>query len=638
MCGIAGIVKLDPARRVEADRLARMRDELTHRGPDDAGLWLDGPVGLAHRRLSIVDVAGGHQPMASPDADVHIVFNGEIYNHPALRPELEARGHRYATRSDTETILHLYEEEGAACVEKLRGMFAFALWDRGRRELLLARDRLGIKPLYYAEVDGELMFASEIKALVAGGLRPRLHVRVLPELLATGFVAGDETLFVGVRKLLPGRTLVWSAAGGLRERRYWRPPEPAAGDGPGFADEAAELRRRLEEVVVGHLMSDVPVGVFLSGGIDSTAIAALAAPHLGGPLRTFSVGFADPACNELPYARLAAAALGAEHHEVVVGPEDFFGALPRLMWHEDEPPAFPSSVPLYFVSKLAAEHVKVVLTGEGADELFLGYNRYRVTAWNARLGRLFWAAPPPLRRALGRAALALAGPARRYLAHSFLAVEPGPRALFCENWAIFPTPLQRHLLRDAAALDARDPYAAELEGWAESGDDLLGRMSRADLSTYLVELLMKQDQMSMAASVESRVPFLDHELVEHVVGLPSRLKLRGVTTKAVLREALRDVVPEAILRRRKLGFPVPLGGWLRGPYYPVLRDLLLSRRALERGLFEPAALAELIAEHRAGVRDHAHQLFLLMGLELWLRRFVDGDDRRAALEVESWAH
>jgi asparagine synthase (glutamine-hydrolysing) len=635
MCGIAGIVKLDPDRAVDVVRLGRMRDALVHRGPDDAGQWVDGPVGLAHRRLAIVDVAGGHQPMA--DGRAHIVYNGEIYNHGELRRELEARGHRYRTRCDTESILHLYQEEGAACVEHLQGMFAFALWDGARRELLLARDRLGIKPLYYAQIDGELLFASEIKALVAGGLRVQVNHAVVPELLATGFIAGEETLFVGARKLLPGRTLTWSAAGGLRMHRYWHPPEADGADDRSLADAARELRRRLEGTVESHLMSDVPLGVFLSGGIDSTGIAALAARRVSGPLRTFSVGYPDREGNELPYARLAARAIGSEHHEVVVTAADFFEALPRMVWHEDEPPAFPSSVPLYFLAKRAAEHVKVVLTGEGADELFLGYERYRVTAWNARLGRLFWAAPAPLRRGLSRAALALAGPARRYLQRTFLAVPPEPRALFCENWAIFSTALQRQLLADAAALDARDPYAAELESWAESGADLLGRMSRADIATYLVELLMKQDQMSMAASIESRVPFLDHVLVEHVVAAPSRLKLSGTHTKAVLRRALRDLVPGPIMHRRKMGFPTPLSGWLRGPFQPLVREVLLGPRATARGLFAPAALTALIDEHCAGVRDHHHRLFLLLGLELWMRQFVDGETENAEMEITSWA-
>ncbi|MGE5183775.1 MAG: asparagine synthase (glutamine-hydrolyzing), partial [Acidobacteriota bacterium] len=363
----------DPSERVDEARLVRMRDSLAHRGPDGAGVHVDGAIGLAHRRLAIVDLAGGAQPMTNEDGSIWITFNGEIYNHAALRPALEAAGHRYRTRSDTETILHLYEQHGRSCVEHLQGMFAFAIWDGRRRELVLARDRLGIKPLYYAERAGELLFASEIKALLAAGLPAALAGDELPELLANGYVAGRETLFAGVHKLMPGHTLVWSPERGLDEQRYWQAPRPNGARPESLAGEAGELRARLAAAVDSHLMADVPLGVFLSGGIDSTGIAALAARRASGPLETFAVGFAEQDSSELPYARLAAQAIGTHHHEVVVSGDEFFAALPRLVWHEDEPLAWPSSVPLYFVSRLAREHVKVVLTGEGADELFLGY-------------------------------------------------------------------------------------------------------------------------------------------------------------------------------------------------------------------------------------------------------------------------
>ena len=628
MCGIAGIVKLDPAATVDEARLKRMRDVLRHRGPDGEGLWIDGPVGLGHRRLAIVDVAGGHQPMPSEDERAWIVYNGEIYNHAELAAALRARGHRYRTRSDTETILHLYEDDGIGCVERMRGMFAFAIWDRDRARLLLARDRLGIKPLYYAMNDHELLFASEIKAILAAmETRPRFNEAVLPEFLANRFVAGEDTFFSGVRKLAPGHTLTWSLRDGLRTRRYWQLPtelDPAA---PGPEGAAREVRGRLEDAVRSHLMSDVPLGLFLSGGIDSTGIAALMAPMVKEPIRTFSVGFALAEADELGYARLAARAVGAEHREVVVSPAAFFQALPRLVWHEDEPLAFTSSVPLYFVSRLAGEHVKVVLTGEGADELFLGYNRYRVTAWNERLGGLYGAmAPAALRRDIRRVVAALPARVGRYARRSFLAHEAGPRALFFENFSVFPPARQRGLLRDRGLLDARDPYAAGMRYHAAAPGDSASRMSHADLQTYLVELLMKQDQMSMAASIESRVPFLDHDLVERAAAMPSSLKLRGWRTKAVLRSALADVVPPAILTRRKMGFPVPLGTWLRGEFSSVVDDLVLGPRARARGLFDEAALRRLVAEHRAGAAQHGDRLWLLMNLEIWQRVFLDGDE------------
>jgi len=628
MCGIVGILKLDPRATVDEGRLKRMRDVLRHRGPDGEGLWIEGPVGLGMRRLAIVDVAGGRQPMANEDGTAWIVYNGEVYNHAALRSGLEQRGHSYRTRSDTETILHLYEEEGERCVERLQGMFAFALWDRTRRRLLLARDRLGIKPLYYAWTDDELLFASEIKAILAGGsVRPALNESVVPEFLATGFVAGQETFFRGVRKLLPGRTLSWSPADGLRERRYWQLPATANGAPVTLEGGAREVRARLTEAVRSHLMSDVPLGLFLSGGIDSSGLAALMALMVKEPIRTFAVGFSDPEANELAYARLAARSVGAEHREVVVAPSEFFGVLPRLVWHEDEPITFPSSVPLYFVSRLAREHVKVVLTGEGADELFLGYNRYRVTAWNERLGRSYWAlTPPALRGQVKGLARRLPKPVRRYVARTFLALEPGPRELFYENFAVFPVALQSQLLSGPELLAARDPYAAGLRAYAEATGGTLERMSHADLQTYLVELLMKQDQMSMAASVESRVPYLDHEFVERVTAIPGRVKLRGWQTKAVLRAALRDLVPREILTRRKMGFPVPVGRWFRGAFWPVVREFVLGRRALERGLFQPAFLRRLADEHRTGTAEHGARLWLLVNLEIWQRIFVDAED------------
>lgn len=633
MCGIVGIVNLDPREVVNETRLKRMRDVLRHRGPDGEGLFLQGPVGLGHRRLSIVDVIGGHQPMTNEDGSVWIVFNGEIYNHAALRPELEARGHRYRSRSDTETIVHLYEEQGDRCVERLQGMFAFAIWDRAQQTLTLARDRLGIKPLYYAFTSRELLFASEIKALVTAGFTAEFRRDVLPDYLATGYVAGEETFFKGVRRLLPGRTLTWSPGPGLRHRRYWHLPAPAEDGRPPLAEYAGEVRSRLREAVRSHLMSDVPVGLFLSGGIDSSGLLALMTPMIKEPVRTFAVGFSDRDANELAYARLAARSAGAEHREVVVSPTEFFHVLPRLIWHEDEPIAFPSSVPLYFVSALAAEHVKVVLTGEGADELFLGYNRYRVTAWNERLGRPYRSATPNLVRAtVRRLTDGLPEPLRRYVARSFLALDAGTRGVFFENFAVFPEKLRRAMLADDISRSERDPYAEALRCYETAAGAPLDRMSRADLQTYLVRLLMKQDQMSMAASIESRVPFLDHEFVEHAVAMPGRYKLRGWQTKAVLRAALDGLVPPPILKRRKMGFPVPVGRWLRGPFSRVVEQFVLSPRALARGLFAPSAVRRLAQEHRLAGR-HGDRLWLLVNLEIWQRVFVDGEDTAAVMKA-----
>jgi asparagine synthase (glutamine-hydrolysing) len=627
MCGIAGILKFDPAERAEEDRLVRMRDAIAHRGPDGQGLIVDGRVGLAHRRLSIIDVGGGSQPMSNEDGSVWIVFNGEIYNHAALRPGLEARGHRYRSRCDTETILHLYEDEGEGVVDGLHGMFAFAIWDGRRQRLLLARDRLGIKPLYYARTDAELLFGSEIKALLASdAIRPQFNDEALPEFLANRFIASDATFFRGIRKLQPGHVLSWSPADGFRSRRYWRPPRTAARVSSTIREQAPVVRRLLESAVRSHLMSDVPLGVFLSGGIDSSALAAMVAQAARTRIQTFSVGFEEQEANELGYARLAAKWVGAEHREVVVTPAEYFEALPHLVWHEDEPIAFTSSIPLYFVARLARDHVKVVLTGEGADELFLGYNRYRATLWNARLGRPYWAlVPGPARRGVRHLVRALPRRARRYAGRSFMALEPDIRDLFLENFAVFPAPLQRRILAQPERLDARDPYADALRCYAGASGGLLDRMSHADLQTYLVELLMKQDQMSMAASIESRVPFLDDHVVEHVAALPGALKLHGWQTKAVLRAAVRNLVPPSILTRRKMGFPVPVGRWLRESFQPIVDEFVLGDRAQARRYFDAAALRRLAAEHRAGWDAHGDRLWLLVNLEIWHRIFCEGE-------------
>ena len=633
MCGIAGILKLDGSE-VERPRVERMRDALEHRGPDDAGVMIDGPIGLGHHRLSIIDLDTGHQPMAGPRGDTWITYNGEIYNFRELRAELEAWGCTFSTRSDTEVILQAYETFGEDCVRKLRGMFAFAIWDGRRRKLFLARDRLGIKPFYYARREQEFLFASEIKALIgAGSVRPVLNHAVLPEFLANRFVAGDETFFRGVHKLLPGRTLSWTKAEGFRLRRYWRLPSELDGSRASLEERAHELTGRLEDAVRSHLVSDVPVGLFLSGGIDSSGLAALMAPMVAQPIQSFAVGFQERGYNELDYARLAARSVGAEHREVLVSPQEFFAALPRLVWHEDKPIAFPSSVALYFVSRLAHAHVKVVMTGEGADELFLGYNRYRVTAWNERLGRPYWALmPAAAQKSVRNLVSRLPRRLRRYAERSFLGPAPGVRGLFYENFATFPEPLRRGLLRGG---DGDDPHIEGLRRYAEAPGGLLERMCHADLQTYLVELLMKQDRMSMAASVESRVPFLDHELVEYAAAMPGHYKLRGWRTKSVLREALKGRVPGPILTRRKMGFPVPLGHWLRGPFWPLVEEFVIGPRALERGFFDADFLRRLAEEHRSGRGEHGDRLWLLMNLEIWQRVFLEAEEPDAVMEHAS---
>ena len=628
MCGINGIALSSRSSRVlSRDVLEKMRDVIRHRGPDDEGIFIDGNVGLGHRRLSIVDVAAGHQPMTNEDRSLHITYNGEIYNHADYRESLEARGHVYQTHCDTETILHLYEEHGAACVEHLRGMFAFAIWDKNKRELFVARDRLGVKPLYYTHTDdGSLYFGSEIKTLLeASAVKPELNYAVLPDYLANHAPSGEETLFVGVKRLLPGHTLTWRD-GAVTIRRYWDVDftKDEIRDDETYIKQWSELFR---ESVRLRLMADVPLGMFLSGGIDSSAICAMMSTMVSEPIKTFSVAFAEREANELEYARLVANAYKTNHHEIVVSPEQFFAALPRLVWHEDEPLAHPSSVALYFVSKLASEHVKVVLTGEGSDELLAGYGRYRRTMWNLAMGRGYNKFAPPFARDTIRKQIERmpGGRLRQKLMRTFLVLSPELESIYFDNFAVFPSPMQQNMFTPETRerIPAIDPYV-ELRRLLERTKDLslLDGLLYADIKTYLHELLMKQDQMSMATSIESRVPFLDHKLVEFTARMPDAMKLRGNTTKYILREAMKDVLPEQILTRSKMGFPVPIGSWFRGPFKSIVDEYVLSERATSRRIFDAGFVRQIVARHQGG-EDHAERLWALVNFEMWMRRFFD---------------
>ena len=630
MCGIAGIVSSDGLRPDDSTRAIAMRDVLAHRGPDDAGLHCDGFAALAHRRLSIVDLKSGHQPLSNEDGSVWVVFNGEIYNHADLRPPLEAAGHRYRTRCDTETIVHAYEQWGDACVERFRGMFALAVWDANRRRLLLARDRLGIKPLYWTLARGRLLFASEIKSILESGLvDPQANTEAIPELLGARYLSGSETLFKGIYRLLPGHCLVYQQ-GAATTTQYW--DVPVGKEAPAIsrltdAQVVGEFRRRLEEAVRTRLMSDVPLGMFLSGGLDSSAIAAFMAGMIDRPLKTFSVAFRHRAFSELDYAREVARAIKADAHEIVIDQQDFFDALPRLVWHEDEPIAHPSSVPLYFVSRLARDHVKVVLTGEGSDELLAGYGKYPRTLANWRAGALWSLAPDLVRRFVSdRVAPRLPGRLGRYAKRSFLAMPRTPEAMFFDNFAAIGLRRQQTLLDPRLAPCAVPTAYAAARGYFDlpnGHSTTLDRLLYADLKTYLVELLMKQDQMSMAASIESRVPFLDHPLVEFAAGLSPRMKLRGLTTKWILREAVKALLPASILTRRKMGFPVPFGLWMRGSGANLAREVLLDGRARERGVTDHAAVKQLIDAHANGTTEGGDAIWALMNLELWFRTFID---------------
>src|SRR5580704_5486332 len=635
MCGITGIMQFRGAR-VEPETLRQMCAAMFHRGPDDEGIYTAGSVGLGVRRLSIVDLATGHQPLSNEDGTVWIVFNGEIYNHAALRKDLEAKGHQYRTHSDTETIVHLYEEYGQDCVHHLRGMFAFAIWDVRRQRLFIARDRLGIKPLYYQLTSQQMVFGSEIKVILAcPGTSPQLDRAVLPEYLAFGYLSSGQTFYNGIRKLMPGHWMEVDPIGQVRIQRYWDLPLTQSEQPHPESYYIQTYRSMLEEAVSSHLMSDVPLGVFLSGGLDSSAVAGLMTKIRRAPVETFSVGYSEHSYSELPYARVVAQHLNSVHHEVLVSQQEFFDALPKLIWHEDEPIAWPSSVALYFVARLARERVRVVLTGEGSDETLAGYGRYAFTLKNAGLDRSYRRVVPGFLRRQVRNSIEdsswIGARLRRKVSHSFLAKDGESWASFYFDnfFSAFSDQQQTGLLHDEVAqqFERGASYRHVLDYWEASSGEMLQRLLYTDIKTYLIELLMKQDNMSMAASVESRVPFLDHGLVEFAMRMPQALLIKGFSGKAILKEAVADLLPASIIHRPKLGFPTPWSGWLAGPQLDLIEDLLLERRSLDRELFNPQSVKLLFQEHRARYRHHDDRIWRLLNLELWHRVCLEGDAR-----------
>ena len=638
MCGICGVLYFDQERQVDSSVLESMNEQITHRGPDESGFYVAGNVGIAMRRLSIIDLQSGQQPVSNEDGSVWLVYNGEIYNHAELRRQLEERGHQYRSHSDTETIVHLYEEYGQECVKYLRGMFAFAIWDSRRRTLFVARDRLGIKPLYFLNQGGQFLFASEIKALlVHPGMRAELNRHALPEFLAFGYLAGSRTMFEGIQKLLPGHTLEIDENGKTQIVAYWDVPQGAKEETHSEKYYVQAYRELLEQAVASHLMSDVPLGMFLSGGLDSSTIAALMSKIRKEPIETFAVGYGEETYSELRYARIVADHIGSVHHEVRVSREDFFEALPKLVWHEDEPIVWPSSVSLYFVSRLARERVKVVLTGEGSDETLAGYARYAWTIWNSRFDRIYRSLMPSVARRRIREQLGassrLGANLRRRLQHTFLGRngESWTSFYFDNFYSAIPGNDQQDLLVDSGLYNLDSAYGDVLHYWQDSKGDMLDRLLYTDIKTYLVELCMKQDQMSMAASIESRVPFLDHVLVEFASSIPARFKMRGTTGKHVLKEGVRDLLPESIIHRRKVGFSTPLASWLRGPQLELIEKMLLSDRSVSRGLFQPESLRRLFRQHRANQYDHTDRIWRLLNFETWQRVFLDGDSTSMGL-------
>jgi len=634
MCGIAGIIEFGKDTHADSGVLRRMCDIMAHRGPDDDGIFVQGRVGLGMRRLSIVDLATGHQPISNEDGSLWIVFNGEIYNHQSLRELLITRGHYYRTQSDTETIVHLYEEYGKDCVQHLRGMFAFAIWDAKQKSLFVARDRLGIKPLYFRLTPKNFVFGSEIKVLMAyPGVSPDFNRTALPEYLAFGYLSGDETFYTGVQKLMPGHWLEVDKHGDVRLEEYW--DLPLVPEDKTYAEGyyVESYRDLLEGAVKSHLMSDVPLGVFLSGGLDSSAVAALMTKLRREPIETFSVGYSESTYSELPYARTVSQHLNSVHHEVLLSRQDFFGALPKLIWHEDEPITWPSSVSLFFVAQLASERVKVVLTGEGSDETLAGYSRYAFTLKNLALDHIYRSlVPRPIRRSIRDSigsSTWIDASTRRKLSHTFLGLdgELWDSFYFDNFFSAFNHKDQGELFTDELKheFETASPYRNVLRYWERSSGQLLQRLLYTDIKTYLLELLMKQDNMSMASSIESRVPFLDHVLVEWAMRVPANIQIRGTAGKRILKKAMEDLLPSSIIYRPKLGFPTPWSGWLAGTQLDDIERLLLEPRSMNRALFRKTAVEKIFREHRDRHRDHYDRIWRLLNLELWHRVCLEGE-------------
>ncbi len=647
MCGISGIFRFDessPSTDINEGLLVRMRDTLQHRGPDDAGLWIapDRRAGLGHRRLSIVDLTGaGRQPMSNEEGNLWISFNGEIYNHLELRRPLEERGHRYRSATDTETILHLYEEEGEKTLDRLDGMFAIALYDDRRKELLLARDRIGIKPLYYALLPGRILFASEIKAILAHpAVTPAIDFEAFLDYLTFISTPAPSTLFAGIRKLRPGTCLRIDTRGEVRERTYWDAIVPGSLEGVHEDEIASEILRLLEASVKKRMMSDVPFGVYLSGGVDSSANVALMSRLMDRPVTTFCVGFeGQPGYNELDEARAVARHFGCDHHEVILSARDLQDTVPDLIHHQDEPIADWVCVPLYHLARVTKRSgTTVVQVGEGSDEQFFGYPGYlsvyhRERGFGASLRRL----PLPLRRALHGSAAALAKVLDRGGDRlDLLRCAASEETSFWGGAIAFRGDEKRELLSESARrrCDGFDSYRIVAAFWdrisrAKPESDFGERMVYLELKQRLAELLlMRVDKMTMAAGVEARVPFLDYRLVEYTMRIPTELKIKGGVPKYLLKKALKGILPEAVLHRRKQGFGAPVSEWFAGELYRFAEDAILSSRIRELDLLDYDVVRRMLEEHRAGKRERAFLLWNLFNLSRWYDYWVAG--RRSA--------
>ena len=627
MCGIAGKIHLDRSRPVAEAEIARMIRIMRHRGPDGQGTYIQGPVGLGHLRLSIIDLAAGGQPMSNEDDTIWIVFNGEIYNFPELRASLLAKGHRFKTHSDTEVIIHLYEDFGPNCVQHLRGMFAFAIWDVPRQRLFLARDRVGIKPLYFCQTAETLWFASEIKALLMDPAVPReIHLPAIDRFLSHHFLPGTDTLFRHIDRLLPGHTLTLER-GTLKIQEYWDLQFPAERSPLSFEAAAEELRELLRRRVQDHMISDVPVGFLASGGVDSTALLSFAVEQTSRQIQTFTIGFEEEHfADERPFARLAAARFGAQHHEITMSAEQFRDYLPAYVWHMEDPVCEPPAIALHYVSKLAREHVTVLLSGEGGDEAFGGYPDYRNQLLLERAKSFLG----PLRPLAGSVASLFRSVPRlgRVAAYGRLLPLSLPSHYYSRASSPF-TPFNSskqeiYTAEFHQSLGSHPPRAYFDRLYARiSVSDVLSQMLYIDTKTWLPDdLLIKADKITMGNSLELRVPLLDHEVLEFAARLPTSYKVQGMKTKRVLKRAFQGVVPDEILKRKKTGFPVPYERWLRKDLRTFVRDTICSERALSRGYFQRNGLEKLL-DRDAAPGGRMKETFCLLVLELWHQRFID---------------
>jgi asparagine synthase (glutamine-hydrolysing) len=639
MCGIAG--KLDFAQRVDRSVLARMCAAMRHRGPDSRGIWCDGPVGLAIQRLAIIDIAGGDQPIFNEDRTIAVVMNGEIYNFQELRATLQARGHKFSSHADTEVLVHLYEEHGDDLVEHLRGMFAFAIWDARRQRLLLARDRVGKKPLFIARRGGGVTFASTVMALIQDPTIQRIpNPRAIADYLAYQYVPHPLSAFEGLEKLAPGSTLAISAKGETL-RRYWQldydAPSPAA-TGPELEE---QLRAHLWEATRVRLVSEVPLGAFLSGGIDSSAVVAAMADQMSQPVKTFSIGFPQDDFDELRYARLIASRFGTDHHEFVVEPHAL-EIMPKLARHYGEPFADPSAIPSFYLAEMTSGHVTVALNGDGGDESFAGYGRYVLNGLVSRLDWLpRWAQrlAPVVVRPLGEGPRKSGQRARIQRLARGLAMEPYERYA---NWmsAFQGQMLDLWLQPDfRRRLDDWTPEELIRKPWvASTARSEIDRMLDVDVETYLpADLLVKADVATMAYSVEGRSPFLDQNLMAFAASLPASLKVRGTTGKRLLKAALADILPAEVLHRRKMGFEVPLAHWFRNELRNLPGEALLGSDARVQAYVRPATIRQMIDEHQALTGDHSLRIWVLLQLEMWHREVVESPfvDEKAVDPVEA---